>query len=262
MPVIYTSTVSYVTEIVLNDPDNGNRLNYDFLIEFHTLLNKAISSENTRIIVIRGAADIFSLGMDFRFILEKGDKISQDFLQPYADVMLSVRNSPKPVIALVDGKVVAGGMGFVLASDIVIATENASFALTECLFGIIPAYVFPLLLERMPLKKARYLVISSKTLDAEEAKNTGIVDEVFCSEKIQKNLKNYYQRLLYSKPESLSLVKTYTDTLTDCKIKETMQYAGKTLTDLLNNQKNQKAIRDFMQGEKMPWSLTYKKRKI
>ena len=261
MPLIYSTTASYVTEIILNDPQNGNRLNYEFLQEFLALLNKAVASENTRVIVIRGTDGIFSLGMDFRFILNQGGEISQELTRPYADVMLAVRNSPKPVIALIEGQAIAGGMGFVLASDIVIATENAGFALTEVLFGIIPAYVFPLLLERMPLKKARFFVMSSKTLNAEEAKNIGIVDDVTSSEKAAKTLKNYYQRLLYSKPEAMALVKSYTDTLTDSKIRENMQYAGKTLAELLQDRETRDAIRDFLQGIKMHWARTYKKRK-
>ena len=118
--------------------------------------------------------------MDFKNLLKNVNQgIKDEFHEPYKDVVKIIRNSTKPIIAKIDGDVLAGGMGIALACDIILATNRSLFGLSEVLFGIIPAYVFPLLLERVNYKKARFLILTSKRLNANDAMKYGIIDEIF-----------------------------------------------------------------------------------
>ena len=150
-------------------------------------------------------------------------------------------------------------MGIALACDIIIATNRSIFGLSEVLFGIIPAYVFPFLLERVSFKRARYMVLSSKRFSAFDACKFGIVDEVVEDDKLERKLKEYIKRLLYSSPSALSLTKEYSDKLTDNKIDDSINYAQNQLTELLNNKENIKTIKSFLEGEKPNWAISYKK---
>lgn len=252
---------SYVTFITLNNPENGNAVNNDNLELIYQYLTEAENNDQCRIIVIQGKDKVFCKGMDFKNLLNNtnDDKpILKDFSEPYKRVIKTIRYSGKPVIALVDGDVIAGGMGILLACDIVIATSDSKFGLTEVLFGIIPAYVFPLLIERVSYKKARYLILTSKVLDAKQAYECGIVDEVIETDRLEKKLKEYIKRILYSSPEALKLIKNYSDKITNCEIDNSIDYAQEQLTALLNDKNNIKTIKNFMEGEKPYWAVSYK----
>jgi enoyl-CoA hydratase/carnithine racemase len=226
-------------------------------------LENAIDDADIRAIVVEGSGGVFCRGMDFRHLLasrgrSKGN-IGRDFSEPYIRAVMRIRNSPKPVVAAIDGEVLAGGMGLALACDIVLATERSVFGLSEVLFGLIPAYVFPFLLERVPLKRARFLVLSSKTFAAPEAHRLGIVDDLAADDALEKLLTRYLKRLLYSSPAALALTKSYSDRIHAKPIAEAAEHAGVQLTQLLNDKNNIDAISAFLEGDKMPWMARYKR---
>lgn len=260
MEVVVKEIKSHVITITLNNPEKGNVVNNDNLFLLKKFVDEANNDDDIRVIVIRGRDGVFSRGMDFKNMLSHSNEITEDFSRPYLDTVMAIRNSKKPVIAAVDGDVLAGGMGIMLACDIVIATRRSSFGLSEVIFGLIPALVFPLLLERLSLKRARSMVISSKRVTTEDAVNIGLIDEVVEDDKLDKKLVEYFQRLLFSSPEALSLVKEYTDRITDNKIQEKMEEANRQLTELLQQEKNLDAIRSFLDGEKLSWSTRYKRK--
>ena len=255
---------SHVARITLNNPERGNVVNLDNLNRIHDLVARAEADEACRAIVLEGAGGVFSRGMDFAFLLNTRDSegIDSDFGAPYARTVLKIRNAKKPVIAAVDGEVVAGGCGLALACDIVIATERTGFGLTEVLFGIIPAYVFPLLLERVSLKRARYLVLTSEKLSATEAKTFGIFDQVVPDDRLEKALTATLKRILFASPEALATVKTYSDDIFSETLHAAMGKAERQLSALLKDKRNTDAIQGFMAGDKMPWVAKYRRKKV
>jgi enoyl-CoA hydratase/carnithine racemase len=262
-PSVIFKVNCFVAHIILNKPEQGNVVNNDNLSLMKDYLNNAISSDEVRLIVIEGRDQVFCRGMDFKNLLNNVNQgIKDEFHKPYKDVVKLIRNSPKPVIAKIDGDVLAGGMGIAMACDIIIATKRSLFGLSEVLFGIIPAYVFPLLLERVNYKKARFLILTSKRLNASDAYKYGIVDELCEDEKINKITKDYIKRLLYSSPDALKITKEYSDKLTDNKFDQAINFAQKQLTELLNNKKNINAIKQFLEGEKPEWAISYKTKQI
>jgi len=80
-------------------------------------------------------------------------------------------------ISRVRGKANAGGVGFVAASDIVIADDTAQFSLSELLFGLYPACVLPFLIRRVGVQKAHYLTLMTQPISAKQACEWGLVDE-------------------------------------------------------------------------------------
>lgn len=259
---VISETHSFVTRIKLNNPERGNVVNEDNLELLHKYITEAIKSDDCRVIVIEGSEGVFSRGMDFQNLLKHTDKeIKPDFSRPYIDAVMAIHDSPKPVIAAIDGEVLAGGMGIALACDIMIATKRSIFGLSEVLFGIIPAYVFPFLLERVPFKKARFIVLSSKKFTAEQFFNMGIIDELTEDDQHEKKIMEYIKRLLYSSPEALSLVKSYSDSISHKELNRATDIAGLQLTSLLNNKENINAIKSFLEGEPVKWAVRYKKKK-
>ncbi len=250
---------SFVTRIVLNNPERGNVVNNANLELLYKFVKEANENPDCRVIVIEGKDGVFCRGMDFQNLIKNADNgVKAEWSEPYIRAVMEIRNSSKPVIAAIDGDVLAGGMGIALACDIVIATGRSNFGLSEVIFGIIPAYVFPFLLERVNFKKSRFMVLSSRKFSAIESKDLGVVDEVCEDELLEKKLKEYLKRLLSSSPDALALVKRYSDDIFHMKIEDASRVAQETLTGLLNVKKNIDAIKSFLEGESLEWVVKYR----
>ena len=254
---------SRVATIRLNRPESGNVVNSENLNLMHRYLLRAEDDDDCRCVVIEGSKGVFSRGMDFAFMLQRASsgKIDSEFHKPYLDVVTKIRSLTKPVVAAIDGEVLAGGMGIALACDIVIATKRSVFGLSEVVFGLIPAYVFPFLLERVSFKRARYMVLSSEKFSAEKAHLFGVVDELVEDEMLEKRLIACLKRLLASSPRALTLTKSYSEKIFRQNMDEAVKSATKELTALLNDKGNIEAIQSFIEGGKLPWMAKYKRKK-
>ena len=125
--------------ITLNRPENRNALSAVLVAELHEHLQAANEDPSVRSIVITGAEPAFCSGADLKS--PPGQMIRGRRSVPYPTVLTKIMESPKPVIAAVNGAVFAGGLGLVGAADIVIAVEDARFAFSEVRIGVIPAVI-------------------------------------------------------------------------------------------------------------------------
>ncbi len=157
-------------------PENNNTINDQLIKDCHHVLD-SMSNEIT-IVVLEGLPETFCFGADFKELYQKNQEASEN--QPHPEDMYELwqrlYTGPFVSIANVKGKVNAGGMGFVSACDIVIADETAVFSLSELLFGIYPAIVFPFLVNKIGLNKANYFTMMTQPLNVEKAYEYGLVN--------------------------------------------------------------------------------------
>jgi enoyl-CoA hydratase/carnithine racemase len=133
---------------------------------------QAAFASSASVVVIAGAeANTFCLGLAVGSGTDEGAPT-----QAFADVLASMHRASKPMLAVVDGRAIGGGMGLACACDWVIATERATFGLPELLWGLLPAIIWPVLSDRMAPHAVRQWTISAHTRSAIEAEATGLVD--------------------------------------------------------------------------------------
>jgi len=101
---------------------------------------------------------------------------SDDGPGPLYDLWLRLATGSYVTVSHVRGKANAGGIGFVAASDIVLADETAVFSLSELLFGLYPACVLPFLVRRIGFQKANYLTLMTQPITVIQAREWGLVD--------------------------------------------------------------------------------------
>lgn len=163
-----------VCTIQLYRPEKNNTINARLIAEMHQALDEAASEQRT-IIVIEGLPEYFCFGADFTAVGRQDEAVEQDPERLYA-LWTKLSAGPFITVANVRGKVNAGGMGFVAASDIAIADASARFSLSELLFGLIPASLMPFLVRRIGFQKAHYLSIMTQPITAAQALGFGLVD--------------------------------------------------------------------------------------
>jgi len=248
---------SGVAHITLSAPEIGNALNGEMLTEFYQVLQNAIAEPTCRVIVISSTGADFCTGMDFNAIFTNASRPNLTPLQTFRDCLLLIYSSPRPVITCVTGNVTGGGVGLVAASDIVLAEENVVFMLSEVLVGMIPAVITPFLQCRLSASKVKYLTLSSRGIDAVEAKSLGLVDEI-TTDGMNHTLNRQIQRLFYSSPAAIAESKQYFDTFIGQDLHHQTEFAMQRLLQWLEKPQITEAIHQFSEGYSPPWFQKYK----
>ncbi|WP_205905302.1 enoyl-CoA hydratase/isomerase family protein [Collimonas pratensis] len=160
------------------------KFNPGTLADFDHRFAAALNNEQNKVIVLTGGAACFSMGMDLIYISSAYDA---SFVPQFGNVLAAVRNSCKPVLAKVEGDVIAGGMALLAVADVILSSETASFSLPEASFGITPAIAMSCLLERVRPHHLKYLVWSSNVIAAKQALEWGVVDQISTPENLDRD---------------------------------------------------------------------------
>jgi enoyl-CoA hydratase/carnithine racemase len=212
MPVIKTHVHGAAGTIILNRPEKRNALSRALLAELQLALGDMHQERRVRAVILTGAGSAFSAGMDLAEMAatsQLADPLSQwhqDAID-YLDLLRSMLDFPKPLIAAVAGPALAGGAGLALACDIVIAGESARFGLPEPRRGLVAGIVAPLLSFRIGAGRAGYLLLSTKILSAAEAHAYGLAHEVIADDKVWARAAQIAEECAASAPEALQLTK-------------------------------------------------------
>ena len=228
--------------------------------ELGALLTEAETAPSCRVLVFEStSASEFCRGMDLSFLVEHAGEDQSDTLLAHARCMEQLRASSKTVICVVDGEAVGGGVGLAAAADLVLASARASFALPECIFGLIPAIVLPILCERMPVQKVRALTISGRKLSAAGAHSLGLVDElVEDPDKLESTLRKVIKQLLRISPRAVAQLKRFSAQLATTSRAQALELgAAQTAADLLEPD-TIAALKAFHMGELPPHFERYR----
>ena len=259
MPSYYIDSGAAI--ITLEDSEHGNRLTRELLEALRSHLQQAFEDDTVRAVVLRSDGPPFCFGMDLdSFEKQRGSKqVSREASVLYGNLLKTVFTGIKPVVTVLKGPVKAGGVGLVAASDIVVATPEASFQLSEVLFGLIPANVLPYLLGlRLPLSTVRYLVLTAKEVGAQEALRLGLVDELITAENLEKETKKVLKTVFRASPAALRETKEFTARLVTMQLNERFRFAEEKLAELLSDEEIGRAVAAFREGELPAWFQSFK----
>jgi methylglutaconyl-CoA hydratase len=198
--------------IILNRPDKRNALSRQMMRDIAQALDDFHQERKVRAVILTGAGTAFCAGMDLsemQATSQQPDAFAQwheDAVQ-YREILDRMLSFPKPIIAALNGPVMAGGVGLMLASDIVIAAAEAKCGLPEPRRGIVAGMVAPLLVFRVGASHAANLLLTTRTIDATEAHRIGLVHEVVNSELVWARAQEIAAEIAQSAPESIQMTK-------------------------------------------------------
>jgi len=170
-----------VMTLTLNRPAKRNALDTETLQALDDALVNAELHGDVRVVALRGAGKDFCAGADLDELLASADR-SLDENEAAAlamgGVFLRIRTLPKPVVAVVHGRVLAGGCGLATACDLVLAPASAVFGYPEIQRGFVPAMVMTMLRRSVGEKIAFDLAATGRPMSAAEAGEAGLVSRV------------------------------------------------------------------------------------
>lgn len=238
--------LKHALEVTLNRIEKRNAINPQMLNELHEVLDLLEKTPHWTLLILKGQPGLFCAGMDFKAVSEGSPSFSKD----YMNLLKRFAMIPKIIISLVEGRVMAGGVGLVAASDLVISTHKGEFSLSEILWGLLPANVLPYLIRRVGFQKAYKMSLSSQTVLAEEAQSMNLVD--YLTDDSETLLTELIPNLVRIKEITLRDFKTYFRKM--WLINEDMeQTAMQELERLVQEPHVKNNMKRFLEKGKFPW---------
>lgn len=184
--LIAEKTGEHIVTLTINRPDKRNALNAKLLAELHEALIAVEQSDEIRVLLITGSGDkAFVAGADIRELSKLNRKTGEELSTRGQEVFQLIGNSSKVVIAAINGYALGGGAELAMACHIRYADESALIGLPEVTLGLIPGYGGT---QRLPqlvgLSKAMEMILTGKPVSAQQAKQIGLVNEVYSKEKL------------------------------------------------------------------------------
>lgn len=208
--VLY-SVEGAVAHVTLNRPEKRNALNDAVIAGLKDALKKASKDERVRVVVISGAGKDFCSGADLSALHKIANasvaENSEDARLLF-ELFLLIRQLPIPVVAAVTGRALAGGCGLATACDLVLAASSARFGYPEVKIGFVPAMVMAILRRNVSEKRAFELITRGAEISAKEAKEFGLVNQVFADESFAEDVNQYVSEFEKMSASAIRLTKT------------------------------------------------------
>jgi enoyl-CoA hydratase len=196
--IIYTKDESGIIKIVINRPEVRNALNIAVRQELKTAVSEIDQDKDVCAVIITGAGDkAFVSGADLSFLKDASPEQMTEYeatlgQQLYADI----ENIGVPVIAMINGFCLGGGLELVMCCDIRIASTNAKFGQPEINVGIIPGGGGTQRLPRLiGWGRAKELIYTGRIMDSEEAEKFGLVERVVSPDKLEEEVNRIVQSI-------------------------------------------------------------------
>jgi polyketide biosynthesis enoyl-CoA hydratase PksH len=231
-------------------PDANNTINDRLVEECRQVL--ALCEESITVVVLEGLPEVFCFGADFLGMHKKmaiGQRSEQGPESLY-DLWLKLATGPYITISHVRGKANAGGIGFVAASDVVLADQTAQFSLSELLFGLFPACVLPFLIRRVGFQKAHYLTLMTKPISVQQAQAWSLVDAYDAQS--ESLLRKHLLRLRRLSKMGISRYKRYMNGLYDSLL-QNKSLALSANKEVFSDPHNLQGIFRYVETGQFPW---------
>lgn len=199
-----------VLHLTLNRPEKRNAIDRAMVDQLLERLDDADLHPEAKVVVLRGAGADFCSGADLKELLGSRERSPEELVEEalkLGQVFLRIREIPKPFIAAVHGRVLAGGCGLALACDLVVARSDATFGYPEVSRGFVPAMVMALLSRAVGEKVAFDLAASSRLIGAELALQLGLVSRVVAPERFETEVAQLAESLASSSATAVALTK-------------------------------------------------------
>jgi methylglutaconyl-CoA hydratase len=200
-----------VARITLNRPEKRNALNDAVIAGLKENLKKAAADKNVRVVVIAGAGKDFCSGADLSALQKiAGGSVAENAedARSLLDLFLLIRTLQVPVVAAVTGRALAGGCGLATACDLVVASASARFGYPEVKIGFVPAMVMAILRRNVSEKRAFELITRGAEISAEQAREFGLVNQVFADESFDADVRAYTSEFEKMSASAMGLTKT------------------------------------------------------
>jgi polyketide biosynthesis enoyl-CoA hydratase PksH len=231
-------------------PEANNTINARLVAECAAVVRDCESW--AKVVVLEGLPEVFCFGADLASVRDarlSGESPEHSAEALYA-LWLQLKRGPFVSVAHVQGRANAGGVGFAAACDLVLCDENATFSLSELLFGLMPACVMPFLVERIGSTRAQAMTLLTQPVPARQAVTWGLADA--CAEDSANLLRLHLLRLRMLPKAAIARQKRYLAAL-DGQLEAARPTAIACNVEVFSDETNLARITDYLATGVLPW---------
>ena len=199
-----------VARVTLNRPEKRNALSPELIKALHDSLERSAVDPDVRVVLITGAGQDFCSGADLAGLdrtAEGGVLEHMRTARQLAETILAMRRHPRPIVAAVRGRALAGGCGIATGCDLILASESAQFGYPEVKIGFVPAMVMAILRRSVSEKRAFELIATGEIITSTQAHAVGMINRVYPDAEFDSSVKDYVAALASKSPSAVGLSK-------------------------------------------------------
>ncbi len=253
-----------IARVILRRPSVRNAFNALMIHELGSVFSALSCDAQVRVVILSGEGINFCAGGDLNWMRQSIELSYEDNLKDTLTLTRmfdTINRCSKPVIALVQGAALGGGVGLVSVADIVIATRSCVFSLSEVRLGVVPACIGPFVVSKIGASQARSLFVSAKRFDAIRAQEIGLVHEVVETEaELEVQGMELALSMLSCGPLAMKTAKEMVHRLCwpeeRAAIPDTIEYVAKILAELRVKPEAQEGVSAFLEKRRPSWSAS------
>ncbi len=247
-----------IAELILNRPEVHNAFDDQIIESLISQLEHVDTNDNIRVLILRSNGKNFSAGADLAWMKRMAKNSHQENLQDagrLAKLMERLNNLSKPTIGLVQGAAYGGAVGLAACCDIVIASEEAQFCLSEVKIGLIPSVISPYVVRAIGERQSRRFFLTAEAFSADTAKTFGLVHEVVATADLFDDAcERITATLRRNSPQGMRAAKDLIFAVSSKVIDQTViDDTAKRIADIRVSTEGQEGLSSFLEKRKPNW---------
>jgi len=254
-----------VLRVRINRPEVRNSFNQDLIEDYQQLFSAVAAAEHkdltaVRVVVLQGEGPAFCGGGDLNWMrrsLTLSHEENLEDCRKLTKMFHTMDQCPVPLIGLVHGFAIGGGVGLVSVCDHVIAAADTTFSLSEVKLGLIPACIGPFVIAKIGVSQARSLFVSGERFRGEKAEKISLVHEVCAESEMEARAQKVIKNILEGGPQAIEaakfLVHTLSRDLVGKEFQQSLDFAAGELAQLRVQPEAQEGVTAFLEKRSPNW---------
>tara|TARA_R100000687_G_scaffold17388_1_gene13949 strand:- start:42431 stop:43339 length:909 start_codon:yes stop_codon:yes gene_type:complete len=246
-----------VASLTLNRPEVHNAFDDLMIAELIQVLDQLAANPDVRLLLLNANGKNFSAGADLnwmRSMAEKDYEQNLDDANELASLMHKLDKFPKATVAVVQGAAFGGAVGLVACCDIALASDNASFCLSEVKIGLIPAVISPYVMRALSERQSRRYFLTAERFSAATAKELGLLHEVTSAAELAEKADGMINSLLQNSPAAISAAKTLIHNIYNRKISNNVvAHTTQAIAEIRVSEEGQEGLSAFLEKRRPGW---------
>ena len=249
---IHAAAAGGVVTLTLHNPARRNAIGPGMVNDLLHALDDAAADDEARVVVITGAGAVFCTGGDFAQMAGTAEALPHK--GDYADLLLAMTRSPKPIVARVNGHALGGGLGLVAAAHFAVAARGAKLGTPEIDVGLFPMMIMAVLQRVMTRRKLLEMMLFGERLDADEAAAAGLVNRAVDPAELDGAVQQITGVLLSKSPVTVRLGLSAFAAQDDLDLETALPLLRERLAGCLATDDAREGVAAFLEKRRPHWS--------
>lgn len=245
--------------VTLNRPEVHNAFDDALIAQLTETFEALGKRDDVRVVLLAANGKSFSAGADLgwmRRMANYSEAENRADAEQLARLIHVLDALPKPTVARVQGAAIGGGVGLVAACDVAVASEAASFALSEVRLGLIPAVISPYVISAIGPRQARRYMLTAERFDAAEAKRIGLVHQAVPATELDVAVDAVVAAFLLGGPEAVRESKALARDVGGSPDEATRADTARRIARLRASPEGKEGVSSFLEKRKPRWQVS------